>query len=95
MYSGRHEPALPVTIYFVKVGLVLSDILASQKCIKWGWHIIRGCMTVPINEIACKMALARKVQNYTFKIALEPFTQCFVSYLGGLELSGGFDIQAT
>ena len=32
------------------------------------------------------MALARKVQNYTFKIALGPFTQCLVLYLGGLYL---------
>ena len=28
----RYELAIPVTIYFVKIGLVLSDILASQKC---------------------------------------------------------------
>ena len=50
------------------------------------------CLLIPINEIARKMALARKVQNYTFKIALGPFTQCLVLYLGGLELSGGSDI---
>ena len=47
MYSGRYEVVLPVKIYFVKIGAVLSDILASQKCIKWGWYIIRGWMTVP------------------------------------------------
>ena len=35
-YSGRYELALPVTSFFVKIGLVLSDILAIQKCIKWG-----------------------------------------------------------
>ena len=46
LYSGRYELALPVTICFVKIGLVLSDVLASQKCIKWGWCVIRGWMTV-------------------------------------------------
>ena len=53
-----------------------------------------GCvyLLIPINEIACKMALASKVQNSTFKIALGPFTQCLVLYIGGSELSGGFDI---
>ena len=45
-YSGRCELVLPVTICFVKVGVVLSDILASQKCIKRGWRIIKGWMTV-------------------------------------------------
>ena len=43
---------------------------------------------VPINEIARKMALARKVQNYTLKIALGPFTQCLVLYLEGLYSCG-------
>ena len=53
-----------------------------------------GCvyLLIPINEIACKMALARQVQNYTFRIALGPFTKYLVLYLGGLELSGGSDI---
>ena len=37
---------LPVTIQFVKISAVLGDILASQKCIKWGWYIIKGWMTV-------------------------------------------------
>ena len=46
MYSGRYEVVLPVTFCFVKIGAVLGDILASQKCIKWGWRIIRGWMTV-------------------------------------------------
>ena len=45
-YSGRYELVLPVKIRFVKIGVVLSDILTSQKCIKWGWCIIRGWMTV-------------------------------------------------
>ena len=49
-------------------------------------------LVIPTNKIACKMALARKVQNYTFNIALGPFTQCLVLYIGGSELSGGFDI---
>ena len=34
LYSGRYELVLPVTICFVKISGVLSDILASQKCIK-------------------------------------------------------------
>ena len=46
LYSGRCELVLPVTICFIKFGEVLSDILASQKCIKWGWRIIKGWMTV-------------------------------------------------
>ena len=47
LYSGRYELVLPVTIFFVKIGAVLIDILASQKCIKWGWCIITyGVMTV-------------------------------------------------
>ena len=49
-------------------------------------------LLVPNNKIAREMALAREVQNYTFKIVLGPFTQCLVLYLGGLELSGGSDI---
>ena len=39
LYSGRYEVVLPVKFYFVKIGAVLSDILGSQKCIKWGWCI--------------------------------------------------------
>ena len=46
LYSGRYELVLPITICFVKIGVVLSDISTSQKCIKWGWCIIRGWMTV-------------------------------------------------
>ena len=46
LYSGRYELVLPVTICFIKIGAVLSDIVASQKCIKWGWCIIRGWMAV-------------------------------------------------
>ena len=49
-------------------------------------------LLIPNNKIACEMALAREVQNYTFKIVLGPFTQCLVLYLGRLELSGGSDI---
>ena len=49
-------------------------------------------LLVPNNKIAREMALAREVQNYTFKIVLGPFTQCLVLYLGGLELSSGSDI---
>ena len=45
-YNGRYELVLPVKICFVRIGAVLSDILTSQKCIKWGWCIIRGWMTV-------------------------------------------------
>jgi hypothetical protein len=56
-------------------------------------EIIWPCLSPhTYNKIAREMALARKVQNYTFKIALGPFTQCLVLYLGGLELSGGSDI---
>ena len=46
LYSGRYEVVLPITICFIKIGVVLSDILTSQKCIKWGWCIIKGWMTV-------------------------------------------------
>ena len=46
LYSGRYELVLPIKIYLVKIGVVLSDILTSQKCIKWGWCIIKGWMTV-------------------------------------------------
>ena len=46
LYSGRYELVLPVIICFIKINVSLSDILASQKCIKWGWCIIRGWMTV-------------------------------------------------
>ena len=47
LYSGRYELVLPVKFCFVKICVVLSDILSSQKCIKWGWCIIKGWMTVP------------------------------------------------
>ena len=49
-------------------------------------------LLVPNNKIAREMALAREVQNYTFKIVLGPFTQCLVLYLEGLELASGSDI---
>ena len=51
LYSGRYELVLPVTICFVNIGGVLSDILASRKCIKWGWRIIKGWMTVDQNKL--------------------------------------------
>ena len=46
LYTGRYELLLPVKICFVKIGVVLSDISTSQKCINWGWCIIKGWMTV-------------------------------------------------
>jgi len=32
--------------YFTKIDVVLSEILADQKCIKWWWCIISWWMTV-------------------------------------------------
>ena len=36
LYSRRYELVLPVKIYFVKIGVVLSDILTSQKVYQMG-----------------------------------------------------------
>ena len=33
-------PVLHVIFCFVKIGVVLIDILLSQKCLKWQWFII-------------------------------------------------------
>ena len=63
MYNGRYELVLPVTIQFVKIGAVLGDILASQKCIKWGWCIIKGWMTVSflgLGDQTCDMAFGER-----------------------------------
>ena len=96
LYSGRYELVLPVTICFVKISGVLSDILASQKCIKWGWHIIKGWMTVPMmSKHACRMALAINIPKYTFEMALGPCKQCFTMFSEGLKLSSRSDIQIT
>ena len=64
LYSGRYELVLPVKICFVKIGVVLSDILTSQKCIKWGWRIIRGWMTVKHSHINLNL-FKKSVVNLT------------------------------
>ena len=51
LYSGRYELVLPIEICFVKICVVLSDILTNQKCIKWGWCIIKGWMTVIVRYV--------------------------------------------
>ena len=41
-------------------------------------------LLVPMTKHACRMALASNIQEYTFKIALWPCKQCFITFSEGL-----------
>ena len=49
-------------------------------------------LLVPMTKHACRMALASNIQKYTFKIALGPYKQCFITFSEGLKVSSGSDI---
>ena len=50
---------------------------------------------VPLTKNACRMALARNIQKYTFKMAPGPCKQYFVMFSEGLKLSSRFDMYTT
>ena len=72
LYSGKYELVLPIQICFIKIGIVLSDILTSQKCIKWGWCIIRGWMTVVSLCLAyiCSLKIANNSYRSTSQLSI-------------------------
>ena len=60
--------------YFTKSDVVLSEILADQKCIKWWWRIISWWMTVVIIRFTCTTCTDKSFKTYAY-------TQCKVKLI--------------
>ena len=48
---GTCDLVVNIKIYFTKIDVVLSEILAGQNCIKWWWCIISGWMIVQARKV--------------------------------------------